>query len=84
LQLLGAPDATLAEDDDEVLQYCRPTASEGGADSSDYALVWLYKGAVTGVTTYRRALKGASSCAVGFRAVHWEDAPDRMSALRNP
>jgi hypothetical protein len=84
LQLLGAPDTTLAEDDDEVLEYCGATASEGGADSSDYALVWLYKGTVTGVTTYRRALKHTTSCAVGFKAIHWEDAPDRLGGSRNP
>jgi hypothetical protein len=83
LQLLGAPDDRQSEDDDEVLQYCKSTAAGVGGDSAEYALVWLYKGVVTGVTTYHRALTGPTSCASGFKAVHWEDAPDRIIEPRN-
>jgi hypothetical protein len=84
VQLLGAPDDTQAEDDDEVLLYCRSSSSEGTTDSSDYVLVWLNKDAVTGLTTYRRAPAISSSCAAGFKAIHWEDAPDRTAAPGEP
>ncbi len=80
LQLLGTPDDRQFEEDDEVLQYC----NAGRESGADYALVWLYKGTVTGVTTYRRVPPNAGSCRTGFKAVHWEDAPDRNTAPSAP
>jgi hypothetical protein len=83
LLLLGAPDDNQSEDDDEILQYCKSPPVVAG-DSSEYTLVWLYKGEVTGVTTYRRAFTGATPCVAGFKAVHWEDAPARITGRREP
>jgi hypothetical protein len=83
VELLGPPNDTDADEDDEALRYCRaaPSESDGNAD---YAVVWLYKGAVTGVTTYQRPLaKLGGSCARGFKPVHWEDAPDRVKTGTN-
>jgi hypothetical protein len=84
LQLLGEPRDAQSEDDDEVLQYCKAAAPPWTTDSAGYASVWLYRGAVTGVTTYRRSLKGTPSCATGFKAIHWEDAPDRVAGALKP
>lgn len=84
IQLLGTPDDSQSEDDDEVLQYCKSKVPVVVSDSGEYVLVWLYKDVVTGVATYHRLLKGPGSCATGFKAVHWEDAPDRIAEVHQP
>jgi hypothetical protein len=81
IQVLGAPADRQFSGDDEALQYCK-TRFEYilGDNQGQYAVVWLYKGVVTGITTYRDNPTG--SCANSFKTIHWEEAPDRTIEIR--
>lgn len=75
--LLGKPGDRQFKGDNEVWQYCKP--------GDDYRMVWLYRGKVIGVTSYKEPHGGVLmlsevgdhtsplSCTGHFRQVRWED-----------
>lgn len=83
LRILGVPGARQFKGGDEAWLYC---ATGMGADS--FTIVWLYEGAVTGVTTYQCHSNGDcgytwGNCAQGFKTVNWETAPDHTIEIRH-
>ena len=76
---MGEPQNRQFQGENEAWQYCSTDYS--GFEADHYVLIWLYKGTVTGMQTYRNTLYG--SCESFFRTVDWEEAPDVSIEIRN-
>jgi hypothetical protein len=79
LAVMGPPQDRQFRDKNEVWQYC---VTGAGFGYHDYRMVWFYDGRVTGITSYKDSTP-ASSCQGHFKAVNWEEAPDKTIEIRN-
>ena len=81
LEQLGEPSDRQFSGDDEALQFCKTTGNVLlDSQAGEYTVVWLFKGRVTGVTTYREVLGSFKKCESAFRSIRWEEAPTRPPA----
>lgn len=81
LEQLGEPGDRQFSGDDEALQFCKTTGNMVvAAQVGEYTVVWLFRGRVTGVTTYREVLGTFKKCDSAFRSMSWEEAPTRPPA----
>jgi hypothetical protein len=79
IEVLGPPGDRQFKGDDEAWQYCRT-----GISTDQFVIVWLYRGTVTGVTTYKAGSNAGyvGDCSQGFKTIRWENAPDRTIEFR--
>ena len=73
LKYYGEPDNAQFDGENEAWEYCKRGTSFG---RSSFRTIWLYKGKVTGTTSYSQR----GNC--DFRPINWEDAPDYSIELR--
>ena len=77
LAQLGPPGDRQFRGENEALQYCRTIGNWIMGDrSGEYTVIWLYRGRVTGVSTYRVGL-GTRRCEAAFTTLDWEKAPSQ-------
>lgn len=77
--IMGVPDDRQFKGDNEAWQYCQTGAGFG---YHDYRIIWLYKGQVSGINSYKSS-RPASSCVTDIKQINWEDAPDVSVEIRN-
>jgi len=73
LNLLGTPCNRQFNGQDEAFQYCYSTMLDVNTVDNHYVVVLLYKGAVTGMTSYDEVSENL--CTSYFRTIKWDDAP---------
>lgn len=78
LSIMGTPGDRQFRGKDEAWQYGRTGAGFG---YHDFRIIWFYDGKVTGLTSYKDHTP-ATSASAHFKAIRWEDAPDRTIELR--
>lgn len=75
----GAPDDRQFKDENEAWQYCQTGAGFG---YHDHALIWFFKGKVSGINSYK-SYTPAQSCVGGITPIKWENAPDTTLEVRH-
>ena len=70
LKVMGPPDDRQFKGEEEAWQYCE----NAGFGVHDHRLIWLHRGKVTGINTYKSHVMG--SCTGGIQPVIWQNAPD--------
>lgn len=87
LQVLGEPGDRQFSGENEALQYCTLSGNSFGSAVNGwrpgaYTVVWLLRGRVTGVTTYRASVAQTNSCESEFQRIDWQKAPNPSDSPR--
>jgi hypothetical protein len=72
-KILGVPDDRQFNGNQEALQFCSQT---------DYFIIWLNDGKVSGMNSYTKA-ETLYGCTAGIEPVRWEMAPNAVLEVRN-